>query len=99
MGFVPETTSESPLTAHIIPSVAMKGGIFSLAIKVPEIAPQSALYTANLPLKSAIDDLVKAGVALDAAGTAKETARPRRSKTFIAVWPLSVPGRSDPWCS
>jgi hypothetical protein len=37
-----DTTRESPLFTSIIPSVAMKGGIFNLAIRVPEITPLKA---------------------------------------------------------
>ena len=42
MGFVPDTTSDRPLRISIIPSVAMKGGIFIRDTSVPETKPQSA---------------------------------------------------------
>ncbi len=42
MGFTPETMRERPLSSHIMPSVAMNGGSFSLATREPEMAPLSA---------------------------------------------------------
>ena len=42
MGRVPEMTSDRPFRISIIPSVAMKGGIFILAMNVPEQRPQNA---------------------------------------------------------
>jgi hypothetical protein len=36
---VPETTSDSPLRISIMPSVAMKGGTFILAMTKPEMSP------------------------------------------------------------
>ena len=48
MGWAPVYTRQTPYTSVCIPSVAMKGGTFSLAMTVPLTAPIRA-QTASTP--------------------------------------------------
>jgi hypothetical protein len=59
----------------LAPSSLGTTGRVSFAAMLAQVAPQSAIYTGNTPVKTAIDALVKAGAALEAAATAKETAK------------------------
>jgi hypothetical protein len=63
------------IEVYLAPSSLGIPGRISFAAMLAQVAPQSAIYTGNAPVKTAIDALVKAGASLAAATTAKETAR------------------------